>query len=65
VRGTLDIDIHTSHATGASRRSIIDRLRKCVTIRVEFRVNGQRGEFAVSSRLGRHPVREMRERSLV
>jgi hypothetical protein len=45
------------------RRSMIDRLRKRVTVTVAFRVNGRPGEFAVASRLGHHPVREMRERA--
>jgi hypothetical protein len=45
------------------RRGLIDRLRKRVAARVAFRVNGRPAEYAVESRFGRHPVREMRERA--
>jgi hypothetical protein len=38
-------------------------LRKRVTVRVEFRVDGKLGEFVVSSWLCRSPVRELRKRS--
>lgn len=45
-------------------RSPIDRLRGGVRVRVAQRVNGRAGSFVTASRLGRHPVREMREMAL-
>jgi hypothetical protein len=42
-------------------RSPIDRMRGSVRVRVSQRVNGRPGQFGTASRLGRHPVRQMRE----
>jgi hypothetical protein len=41
-------------------RSIVDRLRGCVRVRVTHRPHGHIAAYATSSTLGRHPVREMR-----
>lgn len=46
------------------RRSLIDKLRGRVTVIVGQRVNGHAPPYMTSSRLGRHPLREMRELSL-
>ncbi len=42
-------------------RSLIDRLRGRVGVNVTQRVHGHAGSYATASRLGRHPVRQMRE----
>jgi hypothetical protein len=42
-------------------RSPIDRLRGRVRVNVTQRVHGHRALYATASRLGRHPVRQMRE----
>ncbi len=42
-------------------RSLIDRLRGRVAVNVAHRVQGHATLYATASRLGRHPVREMRE----
>lgn len=47
------------------RRSLIDKLRGRVAVTVGQRVNGHAPAYMTSSRLGRHPLREMRELSLV
>ncbi len=41
-------------------RSIVDRLRGCVRVRVTLRPHGHIAAYATASTLGRHPVREMR-----
>jgi hypothetical protein len=45
-------------------QSPLDRLRGRVGVHVSQRVNGRPGSFVTRSRLGRHPVREMRELAL-
>jgi hypothetical protein len=42
-------------------RSLIDRLRGRVGVNVTQRIHGHRAPYATASRLGRHPVRQMRE----
>lgn len=42
-------------------RSPIDRLRGRVPVNVAQRVHGRATPYATRSRLGRHPVREMRQ----
>jgi hypothetical protein len=42
-------------------RSLIDRLRGRVGVNVTQRVHGHATPYATASRLGRHPVRQMRE----
>lgn len=46
------------------RRSPLDKLRGRVAVNVGLRVNGHAPAFMTASRLGRHPLREMRELSL-
>jgi hypothetical protein len=46
-------------------RSPIDLLLGRVPVRVTQRVNGRPGPFVTASRLGRHPVRQMRELAAV
>lgn len=46
------------------RRSVLDKLRGRVAVTVGHRVNGHAPAYMTSSRLGRHPLREMRELSL-
>ena len=41
-------------------RTIVDRLRGCVRVRVTHRPHGHFAAYATSSTLRRHPVREMR-----
>jgi hypothetical protein len=43
------------------RRTLIDRLRGHVALNVAHRTHGHAAPFATASRLGRHPVRQMRE----
>ncbi len=43
------------------RRTLIDRLRGHVAVNVTHRTHGHAAPFATTSRLGRHPVRQMRE----
>jgi hypothetical protein len=43
------------------RRSLIDRLRGHVPVNVAHRAHGHATPYATASRLGRHPVRQMRE----
>jgi len=43
------------------RRDLIDRLRGRVAVNVAHRVHGHATPYATPSRLGRHPVRQMRE----
>jgi len=43
------------------RRSLIDRLRGHVAVNVAHRSHGHAAPYATASRLGRHPVRQMRE----
>jgi hypothetical protein len=43
------------------RRSLIDRLRGRVAVNVAHRTHGHTAPYATASRLGRHPVRQMRE----
>jgi hypothetical protein len=43
------------------RRGPIDRLRGRVAVNVASRVHGHVTPYATPSRLGRHPVRQMRE----
>ncbi len=43
------------------RRSVIDRLRGRVPVNVAHRVHGHATPYATASRLGRHPVRQMRQ----
>jgi hypothetical protein len=43
------------------RRTLIDRLRGHVAVNVAHRTHGHAAPFATASRLGRHPVRQMRE----
>jgi hypothetical protein len=45
------------------RRGLIDKLRGRVTVNIGHRVHGQISPYMTASRLGRHPVREMRERA--
>jgi hypothetical protein len=42
-------------------RSLIDRLRGHVVVNVAHRTHGHASPYATASRLGRHPVRQMRE----
>ncbi len=42
-------------------RSVIDRLRGRVRVNVTHRADGHAAPYAIASRLGRHPVRQMRE----
>jgi hypothetical protein len=42
-------------------RSLIDRLRGRVAVNVAHRIHGHPTPYATPSRLGRHPVRQMRE----
>lgn len=42
-------------------RSLIDRLRGRVGVNVTHRAHGHAAPYATASRLGRHPVRQMRE----
>jgi hypothetical protein len=46
------------------RRSPLDRLRGQVPVSVVQRVHGHATPYATRSRLGRHPVREMRQLAL-
>ncbi len=48
-----------------TRRSLIDRLRGRVAVNVGQRVNGHAPTYVTASRLGRHPLREMRERTVL
>ena len=43
------------------RRSLVDRLRGHVAVNVAHRTHGHVAPYATASRLGRHPVRQMRE----
>ena len=43
------------------QRSLIDRLRGRVAVNVAHRTHGHAAPYATASRLGRHPVRQMRE----
>jgi hypothetical protein len=43
------------------RRSLVDRLRGHVAVNVAHRAHGHAAPYATASRLGRHPVRQMRE----
>jgi hypothetical protein len=43
------------------RRTLMDRLRGHVAVNVAHRTHGHAAPFATASRLGRHPVRQMRE----
>jgi hypothetical protein len=43
------------------RRGPIDRLRGRVPVNVAHRVHGHATPYATASRLGRHPVRQMRQ----
>ncbi len=43
------------------RRGPLDRLRGRVPVNVAHRVHGHATPYATASRLGRHPVRQMRE----
>lgn len=45
------------------RRGLVDKLRKSVTVNVGHRVHGHATPYVTASRLGRHPVREMRKRA--
>ncbi len=45
------------------RRGLVDKLRGRVTVNIGHRVQGQISPYMTASRLGRHPVREMRERA--
>jgi hypothetical protein len=42
-------------------RSLIDRLRGRVEVNVAHRNHGHASPYAITGRLGRHPVRQMRE----
>lgn len=42
-------------------RSLIDRIRGRVGVNVTHRAHGHAAPYAMASRLGRHPVRQMRE----
>ncbi len=42
-------------------RGPLDRLRGQVAVKVAYRVNGHPTPYAIASRLGRHPVQQMRE----
>jgi hypothetical protein len=46
-----------------TRRNLIDKLRGRVAVNVGQRVNGHAPAYMTASRLGRHPLREMRERT--
>jgi hypothetical protein len=48
-----------------TRRSLIDRLRGRVAVNVGQRINGHAPTYMTASRLGRHPLREMRERTVL
>lgn len=45
------------------RRSLVDKLRGRVTVNIGHRVHGRMSPYITASRLGRHPVREMLERT--
>jgi hypothetical protein len=59
-RATVVVDDETELMLIPFPRSIIDRLRGCVRVRVTHRPHGHIAAYATSSTLGRHPVREMR-----
>jgi hypothetical protein len=42
-------------------RSLIDRIRGRVSVNVTHRAHGHAAPYAIAGRLGRHPVRQMRE----
>jgi hypothetical protein len=42
-------------------RSLVDRLRGHVVVNVAHRTPGHASPYAIAGRLGRHPVRQMRE----
>jgi hypothetical protein len=42
-------------------RGLIDRLRGRVGVNVTQHIHGHRAPYAIAGRLGRHPVRQMRE----
>jgi hypothetical protein len=42
-------------------RRLIDRLRGHVVVNVAHRTHGHASPYAIAGRLGRHPVRQMRE----
>jgi hypothetical protein len=46
------------------RRSLLDRVRGRVAVHVGQRTHGRSTPYVTASRLGRHPLREMRELSL-
>jgi len=43
------------------RRGLIDRLRGRVPVNVAQRAHGHATPYATASRLGRHPLRQMRQ----
>jgi hypothetical protein len=59
-RATVVVDDETELMLIPFPRSLVDRLRRCVRVRVTHRPHGHVAAYATSSTLGRHPVREMR-----
>jgi hypothetical protein len=59
-RATVIVDEETKLMLIPLPRTIVDRLRGCVRVRVTHRPHGHIASYATSSALGRHPVREMR-----
>jgi len=57
---TLVVDENIELLLTPRRRSPLDRLRNRIAVDVTSRVDGQPTPYATISRLGRHPVREMR-----
>ena len=57
---TLLVDESIEVLLTPCRRSPLDRLRNRIAVEVSSRVDGQPTPYATVSRLGRHPVREMR-----
>jgi len=49
------------HNLTEGRATVLDRLRGRVGVSVTQRIHGRPAPYATASRLGRHPVRQMRE----
>jgi hypothetical protein len=64
-RPTVVVDQECELLLVPLRRSLIDRARRRVTVNFGQRVNGHAPTYMTTSRLGRHPLRDMREMSPV
>jgi len=60
-RPTVLVSEHAELLLVPRRRTLIDRLRGHVAVNVAHRTPRHAAPFATASRLGRHPVRQMRE----